>query len=43
MKYSKFTDIKKELKIGLGAVGKMYIICASLRNTLIMPFPVWTE
>ena len=30
--YFKFLDFKKNLKIGLSAVGKMYIICALLHN-----------
>ena len=30
--YFKFLDFKKDLKIGLGSVGKMYIVCALLRN-----------
>ena len=30
----KFTDFKKNLKIGLSAVGKIYIVCALLRNAL---------
>ena len=30
--YFKFLDFKKNLKIGLSAVGKMYIVCALLRN-----------
>ena len=28
----KFSDYKKNLKIGLSNVGKMYIVCALLRN-----------
>ena len=28
----KFMDFKKNLKIGLSSVGKMYVICALLRN-----------
>lgn len=32
--YFKFIDFKKNLKIGLSAVGKMYIVCAILRNAL---------
>ena len=32
--YFKFTDFKKNLKIGLSAVGKTYIVCALLRNAL---------
>ena len=30
--YFKFLDFKKNLKIGLSAVGKMYIVCALLHN-----------
>lgn len=32
--YFKFIDFKKNLKVGLSAVGKLYIICALLRNAL---------
>ena len=32
--YFKFTDFKKNLRIGLSAVGKIYIVCALLRNGL---------
>ena len=32
--YFKFTDFKKNMKIGLSAVGKTYIVCALLRNGL---------
>ena len=32
--YFKFTDFKKNLKLGLSAVGKIYIVCALLRNAL---------
>ena len=32
--YFKFMDFKKNLKIGLSSVGKQYIVCAILRNTL---------
>ena len=32
--YFKFIDFKKNLKIGLSAVGQMYIVCALLRNAL---------
>ena len=32
--YFKFLDYKKNLKIGLSHVGKMYIVCALLRNVL---------
>ena len=31
---SKFLDFKKNLKIGLSSVGKMYIVCALLRNAI---------
>ena len=30
--YFKFLDFKKDLKIGLSPVGKMYIVCALLHN-----------
>ena len=30
--YFAFLDFKKDLKVGLSAVGKMYIVCALLRN-----------
>ena len=32
--YFKFMDFKKNLKIGLSSVGKLYIVCAILRNAL---------
>ena len=32
--YFKFLDFKKNLKIGLSQVGKMYIVCAVLQNVL---------
>lgn len=32
--YFKFIDFKKNMKIGLSEVGKMYIVCALLRNAL---------
>lgn len=32
--YLKFIDFKKNLKVGLSAVGKVYIVCALLRNAL---------
>ena len=32
--YLKFTDFKKNLKIGSSAVGKIYIRCALLHNAL---------
>ena len=32
--YFKFLDFKKSLKIGLNSVGKMYVVCALLRNAL---------
>lgn len=32
--YFKFIDFKKNLKIGISAVGKSYVICALLRNAL---------
>ena len=30
--YFKFIDFKKNMKIGLSSVGKMYVVCAILRN-----------
>jgi hypothetical protein len=30
----KFLDYKKNLKIGLSSVGKMYLVCALLRNAI---------
>ena len=32
--YFKFLDFKKNLKISLSAVGKMYVVCAILHNAL---------
>ena len=32
--YFKFIDYKKNLKIGMSAVGKQYIVCALTRNAL---------
>ena len=32
--YFKFLDFKKNLKLSLSAVGKMYVVCAILRNAL---------
>ena len=32
--YFKFLDFKKELKLDLSPIGKMYIVCALLRNAL---------
>ena len=32
--YFKFVDFKKNLKIGLSSVGRMYVVCAILRNAL---------
>ena len=32
--YFRFIDFKKNLKIGLSSIGKMYIVCALLRNAL---------
>ena len=32
--YFKFLDYKKNLKMGLSSVGKMYIACALLRNAV---------
>ena len=32
--YFKLVDFKKNLKIGLSAVGKMYVVCAIIRNAM---------
>ena len=32
--YFKFMDFKKNLKIGMSCVGKMYVVCALLPNAL---------
>lgn len=32
--YFKFINFKNNLKIGLNSVGKMYVVCAILRNAL---------
>ena len=32
--YFKFIDFKKDLKLYLSSVGKMYVVCAILRNAL---------
>ena len=32
--YFKFCDFKKNLKIGLSPVGKIYSVCALLRNSI---------
>ena len=32
--YIKFLDLRKNLKLGLSSVGKMYIVCTLLRNSL---------
>ena len=32
LEYFSFLDFKRKLKVGLSAVGKMYIMCALLRN-----------
>ena len=32
--YFKFIDYKKNLKSGMSAVGKQYIVCALMRNAL---------
>ena len=34
LNYFKFVDFKKNLKIGMSAVGKIYIVCALLRNAM---------
>ena len=32
--YFKFMDFRKNLKIGLSSIGRMYVVCAILRNPL---------
>ena len=32
--YYKFLEYEKNLKIGMSSVGKMYVVCAILRNVL---------
>ena len=32
--YFKFIDFKKNLKIGLSQVGKMYVVCSIMQNAL---------
>ena len=34
VEYFKFMDLKKNLKIGLSSIGKLYVVCALLRNAL---------
>ena len=34
VEYFNFVDFKKNLKTGLSSIGKMYIVCALLRNAL---------
>ena len=34
MQYFKFMDFKKNLKIGLSSIGKLYVVCALLRSAL---------
>ena len=36
--YFKFMDFSKNLKIGLSSVGRMYVVCAILRNALTCLF-----
>ena len=36
--YFKFVDFKKNLKIGLNNVGKIYTVCALLQNALTCPY-----
>ena len=32
VEYFKFMDFKKNLKIGLSSIGRLYVVCALLRN-----------
>ena len=34
VEYFKFMDFKKNLKLGLSSIGKLYVVCALLRNAL---------
>ena len=34
VEYFKFMDFKKNFKIGLSSIGKLYVVCALLRNAL---------
>ena len=34
VEYFKFVDFKRNLKIGLRSIGKLYAVCAPLRNAL---------
>lgn len=39
----KFLDFKKNLKIQLSSVGKMYVVCALLRNAITCLYPNQTS
>ena len=41
--YFKFMDFKKNLKISLSSVGKMYVVCTILRNALTCLYPNHTS
>ena len=41
--YFKFVDFKKSQKISLSAVGKMYIVCAILRNAMTCLYGNYTS
>ena len=41
--YFSFLDFKKNLKLGLSAVGKMYIVCALLTNARSCLYPTSTS
>ena len=41
--YFKFMDFKKNLKIGLSPIGKMYIVCALLHNARSCMYPNLTS
>lgn len=43
IKYFKFVDFKKTQKISLSAVGKMYIVCAILRNAMTCLYGNYTS
>ena len=41
--YFKLMDFKKNLKISLSSLGKMYVVCTILRNALTCLFPNQTS
>ena len=39
----KFLDFKKNLKIGMSSVGKMYLVCALLHNAILLNLLTWKQ